>query len=311
MRHSLVICTRNRSDELAKTLESIKNLRNISDCSVLIVDASDDESVRTNNQSAHETGIQRIKHFRFEGQPSLARQRNFAIDEVAQSVDVIHFLDDDVTLDPEYLHYMEIAFRDFPDAGGIGATVIEKGRSERPPKLARLMSIFLLYSKQPGRVLVSGHETPAQSRSLDSPLKVQWLNGCAAYRTHVFDENRFEAILEGYSLDEDLDLSYRVGLSHPLYVYPLASMIHRRSSENRYPEAQYFEDYLIHRYWFVEKNLASFLSKIAFWWSTVGRLLRAVAGPKPVRSAMLSGYLRGIRRIARRDHYLLDGVKEK
>lgn len=304
MKHSIIICTRNRPDELGVTLDSVAGQSFSESFSVTIVDGSDEQAARAIADLCSSVQHPTVNYFKYPTKPSLARQRNYGIALLPDDIDVVHFMDDDVTLDREYLQNMDEAFLQNDNAMGIGATVIEEGRSLNPPNLSWVMRSFLLYSDQPGRVLASGHETPAQSSMLSAPTSVEWLNGCAAYRRQVFDDFRFADILEGYSLDEDLDFSYRVGREHCLLVYPAASMIHRRSSDNRLPGRQYFEDYLIHRYWFVRNNLPAVTGRVAFWWSAMGRMLRAQLGRTDGRSDMLKGYAGGVRKILRRDHYL-------
>lgn len=310
MKHALAICTRNRLGELLETLESIDAQSRDMDFSVTVIDGSDDDIAVRMESECQSASRFRVNYIRYPGQPSLARQRNHAVDVIAEEADVIHFLDDDVTLAPDYLVQMDKAFAENTEAAGVGPTVIEEGRSLLPPRFSFLMRLFLLFSDKPGQVLISGHETPAQSLQLSHTVAVEWLNGCAAYRRAVFDEFRFADILEGYSLDEDLDFSYRVSRKKRLIVFPQASMLHRRSSDNRLPGEKYFHDYLVHRYWFTTRNMPPVGGRTSFWWSTVGRLLRATIGRSENRHAIVSGYLNGVRTILRKDHYLLTNQEE-
>ncbi|NND71513.1 MAG: glycosyltransferase family 2 protein [Rhodothermales bacterium] len=306
MTHCLVICTRNRPDDLRETLESCASQGSIEDFAVRVVDASDTEAASRNASTIAEIPRINCEHVLYRGEPSLARQRNFAIEEYTGNYDIIHFLDDDVTLDSEYLKVMDNAFRQNPAAAGIGGLVVEDGRRPQDAR-SLLLTCFRLYSPRPGKVLASGHESPAQSEELSEVVGVEWLNGCSAYRSSVLRDFRCDAQLRGYSLDEDLDLSYRISRQHLLLVEPSAQMVHRKSPADREPGTQYYSDYIVHRFWFVRKNIRHPMRYPAFWWSVVGRLLRAQSARKHGHHEMRNGYLDGIKRIVSGDHYLLGG----
>ncbi len=250
-----------------------------------------------------------IEHKRFDGAPSLARQRNWAIEYLGGTTDIIHFLDDDVTLEPDYLALMDRAFSSNPDAVGIGGALLESGRIRTRPKRAFLLRLLLLHSNRPGIVLLSGHESPAQMIDLDQTIQVEWLNGCAAYKSSILSDFKCDDALEGYSLDEDLDLSYRIGRHHKLLVEPSIRMLHRKSPESRGAPDSYYSDYLVHRFWFVKKNIDHPMKYAAFWWSTFGRILRATLNGQQEGSVARRGYFRGVRQIVTREHYLLNHAR--
>ncbi|WP_456427416.1 glycosyltransferase family 2 protein [Rhodocaloribacter sp.] len=301
--YAVIVCTRNRPEDLTRALASIAAEAG-PEMLVMVVDASD-PAARTQNAARAETFTAApLRYLPFPGAPSLARQRNFALDHLPPSVAIVHFLDDDVTLAPGYFHVLNAWF-DHPSVGGAGGRVIEPG-PPRPRRRMPLRRLFLLDHPAPGRVLPSGVTTPAQTLPLPTPRPVQWLSGCScAYRRTLLDVHRFDDRLEGYALDEDLDLSFRLGREARLVVDPRAMLFHHVSPVGRDALERRAHDALVHRYWFLEKNLRSPLRKPAFWWSVFGKLLVAGLSSHPDARDALRGRLRAVRTLLRREHYLL------
>ncbi len=301
--YAVIVCTRNRPDDLSRTLASIASEAGPG-MLVMVVDASDPEARARNAAEAASFTAAPLRHLPFPGAPSLARQRNFALDRLPPSVEIVHFLDDDVTLAPGYFEVLNACFAD-PSVGGAGGRVIEPG----PPRLRTRMALrrlFLLDHPAPGRVLPSGVTTPAQTLPLPALSPVQWLSGCSCtFRRTLLDAHRFDDRLEGYALDEDLDLSFRVGREARLVAEPRALLFHHVSPVGRDTTERRAHDALVHRYWFLEKNLRSPLRKPAFWWSVTGKLLVAALSRRPDARDALRGRLRAVRTILRREHYLL------
>ena len=177
------------------------------------------------------------------------------------------------------------------------------GKPARTASLAR--SFFLLDSSKPGLALPSGACTSGQARGSGEPFEVRWLGGCSAYRRIPFLAERFDATLDGYALDGDLDLSYRVGRHGRLMVVPEAIVYHHESDSERASPGGYVREHLVHRYWFLEKNIRHVLRKPAFWWSTVGRLLGTALSSDKSSSDELKGLFAAVGIIWRRTDPLL------
>ena len=300
-RQAVVICTRNRPADLRRTLDSIKEQHGA--VLVVVVDASDAEPAAQNRRRT--TRLAHSTYLAYPEAPSSARQRNFGVDHLPPSVEVVHFVDDDVTLRPGYFQHLTRALDTHPGLGGVGGILVEGGRV--PKRFPAAGLFFLLHSTRPGRVLPSGYTTPAPSSRTQGTLSpVQWLSGCASsYRRAVFEDARFDPALSGYAMLEDLDFSYRVGQTWNLAAVPAARLVHRASPKNRHGPMRFARTSAIHRYWFIEKNLRSPLRKPAFWWSMVGRLLAVLTSDDKRKWAALRGLRQGIRTIWQRDHPLL------
>jgi GT2 family glycosyltransferase len=318
---AIIVCTRNRPDDLRTTLASVVDARPAS-AVVHVVDASDPAEA-SENRSTVASLPDAVRHVPYRDAPSLSRQRNFALDRLPTSIDVVHFIDDDVTVAPAYFSALARALNRTPSLGGVGGIVFEPEgrRAHRPDSFAR--RVFLLSADRPGRVLPSGCTTPSQqvpAASLNearphpvaraaaggSAYRTQWLVGCSCtFRRSLLERHRFSPALEGYSMLEDLDLSYRVGREASLAVVPEARLIHRRAPANRHAVEEDRRARMIHRRWFVEKNLDHPLRTAAFWWGTLGKVAAAAASPSPTAGPALRGLLRGAQAVLRRNDPLL------
>ena len=301
---AVVICTRNRPADLRRTLDSIEEQRGA--VLVVVVDASDAEPAAQNRRRT--TRLAHSTYLAYPEAPSLARQRNFGVDHLPPSVEVVHFVDDDVTVQPAYFRQLAEVLRRNPALGGVGGAVIDP-RGGSTGCRERVKRLFLLSGAVAGRVLPSGTVVPAQVRGPNDPMgpphRVQWLNGCASYRRAVLENTRFDPALSGYALGEDLDFSYRIGKAWKLAVVPQAQLVHHASEKNRYDAARFGRTRVIHQRWFMEKNIRHPLRKPAFWWSIVGRLLAVLTSDDKRKWAALRGLRQGIRTVWQRDHPLL------
>lgn len=303
---AVVIATRNRPDDLRRTLESIARQEKAEALLVLVIDGSDAEALDKNKTTATLSSL-KVGHLRYPGRPAGTRQRNYGIDHLPAGVEIVHFIDDDVTVQSGYFRRLAETLRAHPEAGGVGGLVLEpeQGFAGNPHLWTK--RLFMLDSRLPGRILLSGHTTPAMTNGSDLCYPVEWLSTCAStYRHTVFNRYRFDPRAEGRSPRlEDLDFSYRIGEKWSLLIKPGARLIHHCSSINRRDAERFAREAVVRRYWFIEKNIRHPLRKPAFWWSVLGQLLARLISRKPERNASLRGLMRGIRTVLRRDHPLL------
>ncbi len=219
MRDVLIICTKDRPNELRRCLESVST-QTIRPTLTIVVDASADDASSQVSSSFGGT-------IYVNSEPGLTRQRNLAVELYSSEMDVLHFVDDDVVLDPGYIAGLRQAFTD-PKVGGAGG-VIANAPPARPYLVRRL---FLLDSRKPGKVLPSGCGILA----FDPPhsLIVDWLSGCSmSFRADLFNRIRFDEGLTGYCLGEDVDFGLAASALTNLVVTPAARLVHLSSPINR------------------------------------------------------------------------------
>ena len=311
----MVICTRNRADDLRRTLASVEAQHVPEGTGVVVVDASDPEAAALNRVLVERLSGEAV-YLPFPGTPSLARQRNYAVARLPETVSLVHFLDDDVTLMPGYFEHLVAALTNDPEAGGAGGVIVSSpGLAAAPGGRLRsvLHYLFCLDAPRPGRVLrsgrISGYDLPERSE----PFPTQWLSGCAStYRRRLLLEHPVDERLEGYSFMEDRDFSYRIARRHRLLAVPAARLVHHQSPLNRHAARRMAMEEVVHRYWFVRKNVPGLLGWLCYGWSLVGALLAIASSRRPYRREALAGFAEGLQRLARSDHPLLrDAVIEK
>jgi GT2 family glycosyltransferase len=294
MKLSVVICTRNRPDDLATCLGSLAVQTRRPD-EILVVDASDDEQSARRVAAWLPAGALpavRVLHC----PPGLTRQRNLAV--VHARGDVLTFLDDDVVLAPGYLAAILALFELDPGLGGAEG-VIQTAPLRGRRRLANAYRAFFRMNAlgRPRGVKRSGFLTydpwPRSAQLVDC------LSGCnMSYRREVFDRFRFDEWYGGYALGEDCDFSYRVSRAYRLAQTPHAHLEHRMSPVARQRRPALVEMARVHHYYFVRKNLPRTpLTWLCWAWSELGELLALV---KTGDLATVRGALRGYRRLLAR-----------
>lgn len=300
-----IICTRNRPEELGRTLKSVASQTGTEERLVLVVDGSDpDEAESTRRIVETWTKELPFRYHRFQGSPAHTRQRNAGIELLPPSVNIIHFIDDDVTLRSGYFQGLRKALNQH-SLLGVGGQIFEPGR--RSSHSSWVHRLFLLDSPIPSHVLPSGQTSPPSTSSGEGVHPAKWLSTCSSsYRRSVFRKHRFDPEVEGPSPTlHDLDFSFRVAQDGPLAVTSAAQLEHHRSPKTRRNVHDAAAERAARRYWFVNKNLDSNLHRLAFWWSMIGKGIILLLSLNPKSKTALPGFLRGIRLVWTRNHPLL------
>ncbi|MER5469970.1 glycosyltransferase family A protein [Streptomyces sp. NPDC002935] len=230
MRHEMIICTRNRPNDLRRCLESVAEQKSLPD-RLIIVDSSDADSTRQVVEGFAEThDWMSVKFLR--AAPRKTVQLNMALDLLDKSTDFVHFTDDDIILDPEYTSEILALFEESPSCGGIGGRISNLSE-RRASGLARwYRCLFLLDSPRQGALLSSGMNVMCRTGS--RPRRVGWLSGCSmSYRHSAIRGLRFDETRAGNGMGEDVDFSARVAERTELLWTPRAVLDHLLSPINR------------------------------------------------------------------------------
>jgi GT2 family glycosyltransferase len=255
------------------TAQAITNL------TIFIVDGSDDDAsfAVVQEVSSHAPASFAVKYMKTAA--GLARQRNVAIQNLEPATEYVCFLDDDAVIAPDYVVATERAFclDDFAEVVGVGGLI--QNPPARPYRFLR--RLFFLDSRRGGTVLASG--VNVQSVKADRPRCVDWIAGCAmSFRRSVFGNFWFDSSLQGYSLGEDVDFTYRLSRRHKLLVAPDARIWHVRAEPARDHELSYAREQITFRYRLVRSHPGE-LSVVAFAWSCVGEVLQNLTYLSPAR----------------------------
>ena len=256
LKSSLIICTRNRHEDLARCLESIESSKRIPD-EILIVDSSDLGS-RINESKVPQL-LRSLTRLIFT-EPGLTAQRNLGLENISDECQVVHFIDDDVQVLPDYFSQLELQLKKGGDIGVTGNQV-----NVGNPFLGKLPALRY------GEVMPSGTAIGVYGEK--NIKNVEWLPGCSmSFLLASIEGLKFNELLKGYAIGEDVDFTYRVSLRGPLSYVPLAELKHNMSSTNRiqYRKLQGVE--ILNRYMFVKTRLGKL--KLRSFWSEY--LLRCI-----------------------------------
>lgn len=269
LHHELVICTRNRADDLALALRTASE-QTLQPQVVTVVDASDDgdskEVVLRWAEVAAERGV-RVRWL--PAAPGLPAQRNLAAR--SSTADVLHFVDDDVELDPRYLQELAAVLEGDDRVVGAGGLIV----NQEPNRPRIWWRLAMMDSNRRGTVLPSGVATIIVTSS--EPRSTRWLSGCSmSYRTEVVREIGFDESLAGYALMEDVDFGYRASQRGTLIHQPRARLRHNVSPVERWDHRERARAAVYRRGWFVKKNLPRW-AMFWFWWSVLAGTVVQVA----------------------------------
>lgn len=309
MKTSLIICTKNRPDDLKECLESVLKQTELPS-EIIIVDSSDNRDSYSMLKQSHFFDTSQLNLiYKHSDIQSSTYQRNRGI-ELATG-DIIHFLDDDVILEPDYLEKINEIYKQDKEGniGGVGGLIIQKKRLSGTNVLSDLFkTIFLLTNDRgSGNMLPSGWGTVPYRRNRNKIARVEILQGCCSYRKKVLDEYIFDETLTGAAIREDLDISYRISRKYKLIYTPFAKLYHKASDIGREDKELYYQKYIYNHYYLFRKNLNhNLFNVICFLWSDLGSVLGIILisikqkSTKPIRGA-LKGYKQIFQHLFRHD----------
>jgi len=246
---AFVVATKNRPADLRKMLQSLLEQSRRPD-QVVIVDSSA-EPINKVTGAFPDLNILYIHH----DQPSAARQRNIGIEAVAQDIDLIGFLDDDVVLEPVALENMlEFWNRASGNVGGCAFNLKNfEASGNEGLKYSAFVQWLGLYSKEKGIVTKSGWQTMIGTVTKDT--FTQWLpSGASVWKREIFERFCFDDYFDGYSYLEDLDFSFSLIKKYKLVVLANAGFYHYLSPSGRVSDYQFGKIEVRNRIYIVRKH---------------------------------------------------------
>jgi GT2 family glycosyltransferase len=103
-----------------------------------------------------------------------------------------------------------------------------------------------------------------------------------SFRRSIFNEFRFDSKMEGYSLGEDVEFTFRLSRRYRLLVTPDAPVWHIRAESSRDHELSYAREQIMFRYRLVRSHPKE-LSVVAFGWCCFGEILQNLLYLSPTR----------------------------
>ncbi|MDA8349750.1 MAG: glycosyltransferase [Pseudomonadota bacterium] len=234
---SVAICTQNRADSLARTLESLCGMEHVpsSVYEVVIVDnGSTDHTRKVCNAFAARL---RIRYF-FEGQRGLSIARNRAIREACGRY--ICWTDDDVTVDRGWLHAYLRSFAKYAEAAFFGGKIT-------PLLEAPAIQWFAQnYREEPLHYLVALRDLGAEEFLFDNmhmPFGANYAIRMDAQRRFLYDHELGVQPGRNRVGEETAVIKSMMGAGLRGYWIPAAEVFHHISRERQ--SLQYVEEYFL------------------------------------------------------------------
>ena len=270
MKFSLIICTYMRPEPLLQLLQSVQKQSLYPD-EILIIDGS------VNNETElalNEKTFQNLNYFLVTTENrGLTKQRNFGISKVAESSEVVCFLDDDTVLETDYFTEIIKTFESNAEAVGVGGVAINeyKWKLQEPNVIYSRKKQYLFENyvyKEGLRNVVRNYlglssnlgsgKMPNYSHGRTSgfPItgktyEVDLLIGMSmAFRKSIFKSIQFSKFFDGYGLYEDADFSLRALAFGKNVINTNAKLSHFHAPSGR-PNQYHYGKMVVRNGWYV------------------------------------------------------------
>lgn len=229
---SVVICTRNRPQELGLCLRSLSLQEEVdagTGIEVLVVDDGELASQQLEEMAAMLPPWMSFHYYRKEV-PGLFRSVRESLTLIRYPV--VLFLDDDVELEPSYLCKLIRHYREKPELSGVGGV----DRLLTSSWLWRCYARFFLYSSgSPGKLSLSGYGgSMATWIATAVPFQTEFLYGCnMSFRREALRDLPECEWLQGYSLGFDFYMTGIAARHGLVLVDPALGVLHHQAPASR------------------------------------------------------------------------------
>lgn len=285
-----------RPKALTDLLQSVKT-QSLYPNQILIIDGSTNNKTR---EALEKESYVNLEYFKVTDENrGLTKQRNFGISKVADSTDVVCFLDDDIILEIDYFQNLIATYKEYPNAGGVGGYITnevnwrqlnsgEKANKNQYEAEGWVRDLGLrnkvrkklgLLSDKPPCIMpeFSNGLSIGFFPPIDRIYKVQhFMGGVSSFKKEVVDSIKFSTYFEGYGLYEDSDYCLRVSKEHDLYVNTGARLAHYHESSGR-PNQFHYGKMVSRNGWYVWRvGFPKVSFKAKFKWNAIAILLTLI-----------------------------------
>lgn len=290
MKISIVIPTKNRSEDLLKAVASVIAQDRLPD-ELIIVDQSDSDVSQGMVQNMVETAgnLVRLVYIYDPCITGLVHAKKVGV--FNSSGDVICFLEDDVVLEADYIRQMERAFDDQPTM--MGCCGVITNLPELPPSYVRFFHMFHRGIFYDSRVGVHGYLSGRD----DTMIPSRFLSGgTSAFRKSVFEKVPFD-LENGFFMLEDIDFSMRAIhiFGNSFFINLRARLAHYMSPVNRAVLGKKYRRKLREFIVYYKKHGAGVQQLVCLIWLLVGLWIEAFLNALHTRKmGPLTGYVMGL-----------------
>lgn len=296
MKFSLIVCTYMRPKAVLTLLESVEK-QELYPNEIIIVDGS------TNNETKEvfkRRNFRNLQYFLVNVETrGLTKQRNFGINRVANDVNIICFLDDDIVLTKSYFKVLLETYKKYPNIGGVGGYILNevswkllrKGEKAKFTEyeidgwVCSLSSRNIIRKKMGLLSNLQPCIMPEFSNGFsvsnlppsDEVYNVEYfMGGVSSFKKEVVDTIKFSEYFEGYGLYEDLEYCLRVSKKYKLLVNTGAKLYHYHEEGGR-PNRYTYGKMVIRNGWYVWRTKYNHPSiKARFKWNAIALLLTII-----------------------------------
>jgi len=243
---TLIICTYMRPESLMRLLNSVDR-QTLYPNEIIIVDGS--TNLETEDICKKST-FKNLRYFKVDNNyRGLTKQRNFGLDKMSKTSEIVCFLDDDTVLDGNYFKTLIKTYIDKEDALGVGGYITNDVCWEQVDVGHRIAKnefyydgfkrldgkrfllrkqLGLLDDSPPGIMPKSSHGRPVSFLPPSGkiyPVEM-FMGGVSSFKTSILKHVKFSEYFIGYGLYEDADFCLRLSKIGQLYVNTGAMLSH-------------------------------------------------------------------------------------
>ncbi|WP_299213141.1 glycosyltransferase family A protein [uncultured Dokdonia sp.] len=270
---SLIVCTYMRPVAICTLLDSVQ-LQSTYPDEILIIDGSTDDKTE---DRFRESKYKNLSYFKVPPEHrGLTKQRNYGIDLVGDTIEIVCFLDDDIVLETTYFEEILKTYQVYPDALGVGGYIVNEvswKKVNEPFTPAINQFYFDGYVRSDGsryvlrkKLGLDANRPPgylptfSHGRSISFlppsgkiyPVE-QLMGGVASYKIAALKSQKFSEYFEGYGLYEDADYTLRLSKKGPLYINTNAQLHHYHDPGGR-PNHFKYGKMVIRNGWYIWRS---------------------------------------------------------
>lgn len=286
---SAVIPTKNRPDDLSRAVASVYAQRRPPD-ELIIVDQSGSDLSRAAVTALIRPSATELVYIHDPEVAGLVAAKKVGA-ETARG-DIVCYLEDDVTLEADYLLQIERGFVDHPSMVGCSGVISNPVRQSRVYEI--LFNVFRRGIYKDRRTEVYAH---ARRRGHILMASDVLSGGVSAWRRDVLAAVSFDTV-NGFFMLEDMEFSTRVAKRYGqrLFINPAARLAHHSSPANRELREARLRRKLVEYIAYYKKRRDWPWARLSLVWLLVGLLGETIVRSVAWRSAApIAGYFEGLR----------------
>ena len=290
---SIVICTRNRHEDVSRCVRSIARQADLDDLGieVLIVDDGDSPPDATDEWRRTLSALPRTDFFYYKKRsaPGVWQSRYEAVGLVRY--DVIVYFDDDAELDNRhYLRRLADTYASDPAIVGVGGVA----RGMAVGRWSVMLGVLTCQmSRSPGKLSPSGLAgSLLRWGEARTTFETEFFHGCnMSFRRFALRDMKPYPWMTGYAVGDDLFMSSLAGRYGKLVVNPQLAIVHHESPRSRDRAGRVAEATAVNHYFLLRLRGAGAIRYAALVWTLIYRLGKETLKRNPEAAA---GYGRGI-----------------